>query len=76
MENIETPGLSQDYKNKLVLKKYQKMFSNTVMIIDEAHNIKENNSSKDLKVLPPIIKKSSSKFNKYETSFIDCYTYV
>lgn len=57
MENIETPGLSQDYKNKLVLKKYQKMFSNTVMIIDEAHNIKENNSSKDMKVLPPIIKR-------------------
>ena len=39
MENVETPGLSQDYKNKLIHKRYQKMFSNTVMIIDEAHNI-------------------------------------
>ena len=56
MENVETPGLSQDYKNKLIHKRYQKMFSNTVMIIDEAHNVKEN-SSKDMKVLPPIIKR-------------------
>ena len=56
MENVETPGLSQDYKNKLIHKRYQKMFSNTVMIIDEAHNVKEN-ASKDMKVLPPIIKR-------------------
>ena len=40
MENVETPGLSQDYKNKLIHKRYQKMFSNTVMIIDEAHRLR------------------------------------
>ena len=37
-----------------ILKKIKEMFSNNVMIIDEAHNIKEGDT---LKVLPPMILK-------------------
>ena len=36
---------------KIFEKKIKEMFSNNVMIIDEAHNIKEGDT---LKVLPPI----------------------
>jgi len=40
--------------NRLLNKKIKDTFSNTVMIIDEVHNIKEG---KDLKVLPPLLEK-------------------
>lgn len=57
LENISTPGLNESMKNRIIQKKIQKMFSHSVMIIDEVHNIKENSGSKEMKVLPPIIKR-------------------
>ena len=39
---------------RLINKKIKETFSNTVMIIDEVHNIKEGD---DLKVLPPLLEK-------------------
>jgi hypothetical protein len=40
--------------NRMINKKIKETFSNTVMIIDEVHNIKEG---ADLKVLPPLLEK-------------------
>jgi hypothetical protein len=40
--------------NRIFKRKIKEMFSNTVMIIDEVHNIKENDG---LKVLPPLLEK-------------------
>ena len=40
--------------NRIINKKIKETFSNTVMIIDEVHNIKEGD---DLKVLPPLLEK-------------------
>ena len=57
MENVDMAGASNAYKNRYVEKAIKKIFSNTVMIIDEAHNIKEGGSSNDSKILPPILKK-------------------
>ena len=54
IENITTPGITDAYKARIIQKRYQKMFSDTVLIIDEAHNIKEGGKDK---VLPPIIKR-------------------
>ena len=45
---------SEDIAKTLFEKKIKEMFSNNVMIIDEAHNIKEGES---MKVLPPILER-------------------
>ena len=45
---------SEDVAPKIFEKKIKEMFSNNVLIIDEAHNIKEGES---MKVLPPILEK-------------------
>ena len=57
LENVDLPGVTDEMKNRIVKKRIQNMFSDTVMIIDEVHNIKETASSSDLKVLPPILKR-------------------
>ena len=57
IEKIETSIKSKyDSKiaEKLINKRINKIFSNSVLIIDEAHNIKEGDS---LKVLPPLLEK-------------------
>jgi hypothetical protein len=50
-------GTSAEYKNQYIDSKIKRLFSDTVMIIDEAHNIKESSSSKDGKILPPLLKR-------------------
>lgn len=45
---------NEEMAPKIFEKKIKEMFSNNVMIIDEAHNIKEGDT---LKVLPPILEK-------------------
>ena len=57
IENETLAGYNQTWKNRHIEKKIKRIFSNTVMIIDEAHNIKEGGSSKNGKILPPILKK-------------------
>ena len=44
---------SSEY-NRILKRKIKEMFSNSVIIIDEVHNIKENDG---LKVLPPLLEK-------------------
>ena len=50
-KEIETK-YSSSIQTKIYKNKIREMFSNTVFIIDEVHNIKESN---DLKVLPPLL---------------------
>jgi hypothetical protein len=57
IENVDLAGASKSYKNRYIDKAIKRIFSNTVMIIDEAHNIKEGGGSNDSKILPPILKK-------------------
>ena len=63
IEKIETKelrGVKEEYKTIYLEKKIDKLFSDSVMIIDEVHNIKENSntSSKNYgKILPPILKR-------------------
>lgn len=54
LENQIKERFSEDVAPRIFEKKIKEMFSNNVMIIDEAHNIKEGES---LKVLPPILER-------------------
>ena len=54
LENKITGTYSEAIATKIFEKKVKDMFSNTVLIIDEAHNIKEGDN---MKVLPPILDK-------------------
>jgi hypothetical protein len=54
MESKIKERFNEDMAPKIFEKKIKEMFSNNVMIIDEAHNIKEGDT---LKVLPPILEK-------------------
>lgn len=57
IEGTSLKGMSESYKQKYVENKIKSIFSNTVMIIDEVHNIKEGGTTKEGKVLPSILKK-------------------
>ena len=61
MENVEELSLSQERKEALIEKRYKNMFSDTVIIIDEAHNIKSSGNSKETKFLPPLLTKIIKK---------------
>lgn len=56
VEKIINKGsrLRPDLRNKYVKEKIKETFSNSVMIIDEAHNIKQGD---DMKKVPPILEK-------------------
>tara|TARA_B110001469_G_scaffold127723_1_gene150052 strand:+ start:5407 stop:9261 length:3855 start_codon:yes stop_codon:yes gene_type:complete len=54
LENKINDTYSKSIATKIFEKKVKEMFSNTVFIIDEAHNIKEGDH---MKVLPPILDK-------------------
>ena len=56
LENKIKGTYSESISAKIFEKKIKEMFSNTVLIIDEAHNIKEGDNMLD-KVLPPILDK-------------------
>ena len=54
------PSLSDTKNTELIQRRFHKMFSETVLIIDEAHNIKDtggDSETKQPKILPPKIKK-------------------
>ncbi len=51
-----TRGVPEDKIKEVEIKRIKNMYSNTVMIIDEAHNIKEQGESKS-KFVPPILMK-------------------
>jgi hypothetical protein len=51
-----TRGVPEDKKEMIEINKIRKMFSNSVLIIDEAHNIKDPGESKT-KFVPPILMK-------------------
>ena len=46
----------KQFNDKIFRQKVKEIFSGTVMIIDEVHNIKENNNKKDNKLLPEYLK--------------------
>ena len=48
-------GVRKDMQKHYVKRKLKELFSNTVFIIDEAHNIKEGGNTKKIKTLPPIL---------------------
>ena len=51
-----TRGVPEDKKESVEINKIRKMFSNSVLIIDEAHNIKDPGESKT-KFVPPVLMK-------------------
>lgn len=61
MENVDALSISDDRKQALIEKRYKNMFSDTVIIIDEAHNIKASSGAKETKFLPPLLTKIIKK---------------
>ena len=57
IENKSYGSISEGMKQKIINNKLKSLFSNSIMIIDEAHNIKEGGSGKDKKILPPILER-------------------
>jgi hypothetical protein len=57
IENKSYGSISENMKQKIINNKLKSLFSNSIMIIDEAHNIKEGSSGKDKKILPPILER-------------------
>lgn len=51
-----TRNIPQEYRKEREITKIRKMFSDSILIIDEAHNIKDK-SDKDSHIIPPILRK-------------------
>ena len=56
LESRNLGSLSEEMKIKIINNKIKQLFSNSIMIIDEAHNIKEA-GTKEEKILPPILER-------------------
>lgn len=56
IENKSYGSLDEEMKERIVNKKIKNLFSNSILVIDEAHNIKEGGSKKE-KILPPILER-------------------
>lgn len=59
IESIESKSygsIDEEMKERIVNKKLKNLFSNSILVIDEAHNIKEGGSKQE-KILPPILER-------------------